>query len=476
MAERRPLVLVSGVMKELPSGDTLPNGAVSSGTSGQFAYYGADGKTLTGLGGVTYALDGGGAHVLKLGVTATSAGWLTLSTGNGNGDVITVKPGSTGWIWTLPGNDGNNGQFLKTDGSGVTSWADLSIAVGSITGFGTGVATFLATPSSANLRAALTDEEGSGVFLTKGGDYGTPSALNLSNASALPISAISGLATGVGTFLATPSSANLRAALTDESGTGALLFAGGAMGTPSSINLSNGTNLPLSTGVTGTLGMGNGGLGVTTLTNHGVVLGQGSSSPTATSAGTAGQRLVSKGPSAHPDWQSGGDDIITTLTISNEASKTFAVDSSKYSSIEIEFVNVTPATNDTQLWIRVSTDGGSSYDTGTNYYAHWQYILGANAPATFSSSSSSLILTASMSNSTTYKGVWGTLRMALGAAGTYVTQCHFNLNYVHITGPNFLSLQGGGVYTGTSAITHVQIRCDSGNLSTGTIIVRGKLK
>jgi hypothetical protein len=38
-------------------------------------------------------------------------------------------------------------------------------AVGSITGFGTGVATFLATPTSANLAAAVTDETGSGALV-----------------------------------------------------------------------------------------------------------------------------------------------------------------------------------------------------------------------------------------------------------------------------------------------------------------------
>lgn len=38
-----------------------------------------------------------------------------------------------------------------------------SVAVGSITGLGTGVSTFLATPSSANLASALTDETGSGA-------------------------------------------------------------------------------------------------------------------------------------------------------------------------------------------------------------------------------------------------------------------------------------------------------------------------
>ena len=54
---------------------------------------------------------------------------------------------------------------------------------------------------------------------------GTPQSGTLTSCTGLPISTgVSGLGTGVATFLATPSSANLAATVTDETGSGALVF------------------------------------------------------------------------------------------------------------------------------------------------------------------------------------------------------------------------------------------------------------
>jgi hypothetical protein len=164
------------------------------------------GKTMTGGTFVTPALG------TPASVTLTNATGLPVATGisglgTGIATALAVNVGSAGAPVI------NGGALGTPSGGTATNLTGLPIATG-VSGLGTGVATALAV----NVGSA-------GAAVVNGGALGTPSSGTLTNATGLPVGGVTGLGASVATFLATPSSANLAAALTDETGTGAAVFA-----------------------------------------------------------------------------------------------------------------------------------------------------------------------------------------------------------------------------------------------------------
>jgi len=150
-----------------------------------------------------------GSGALVFGTSPTLVTPLLGTPTSGVATNLTGLPLTTGVTGTLP---------VANGGTGITS-------------FGTGMATWLGTPSSANLISAITDETGTGAAVFANTPtlvtpiLGTPTSATLTNATGLPISTgVSGLGTNVATFLGTPSSANLAAAITNETGSGAAVF------------------------------------------------------------------------------------------------------------------------------------------------------------------------------------------------------------------------------------------------------------
>ena len=150
-----------------------------------------------------------------------------------------------------------------------------------------------------------------------GGALGTPASGTLTNCTGLPVSTgVSGLGTNVATLLATPSSANLAAALTDETGSGSAVFATSptvnnptitnyvesvvAIGTVTSSNtiaLTNGTvqtaTLTASTACTFTMPTATAGKSFILLLKQAASTGNGSATFTGVKWGTAGAPTIS---------------------------------------------------------------------------------------------------------------------------------------------------------------------------------------
>jgi hypothetical protein len=134
--------------------------------------------TLTATDGSTLAIGGGGT-LGTAAYTASSAYEVPLTFSGAlsrSVNTITIASASVTNAMLAGSID------LTTKVTGILPVANGGTGISSI---GAGVATFLGTPSSANLRGALTDESGSGLILTTSGDGSALTGITQSQVSGL---------------------------------------------------------------------------------------------------------------------------------------------------------------------------------------------------------------------------------------------------------------------------------------------------
>jgi hypothetical protein len=106
----------------------------------------------------------GSGKVNQINVSNVTITGNTVSTTDTNGNLI-LGPNGTGKVsiksvYTLPSDAGTINYVLTTDGAGIASWQ--AAAGGS---YAAGVSSFLSNPTSNNLATAVTDETGSGYLV-----------------------------------------------------------------------------------------------------------------------------------------------------------------------------------------------------------------------------------------------------------------------------------------------------------------------
>lgn len=158
----------------------------------------------------------------------------------------------------------------------------------------------------------------------------------------------------------------------------------GALGTPSSGTLTNTTGLPLSTGVTGTLPVANGGTGATTLAANNVILGNGTSAVQVVAPSTAGNVLTSDGTT----WQSTTPPAAFSTSANNTftGTQTFNGTTSVLAEVltnaaETVFISAGQQNANTTAWIAY---GAVTYYTVANT-ANWTQNLTFSTSATLNS-------------------------------------------------------------------------------------------
>ena len=383
-------------------------------------------ESSTGVGSVRNLILGSGCQIEKFYlINNTGTGAKTVKNTSGTG--ISVPAGKA----TLVFNNGTNVVDAASYFTSLTLGSALPVASGGtgITSFGSGVATFLGTPSSANLAAALTDETGSGsaVFATSPTlvtpNLGTPSTLVLTSATALPLSS------GV---------------------TGTLPIANGGTGTTST------TFASLTTNVTGTLPVANGGTNLTSFTANGVVYAS-SGSVLATGSGLLfdGTNL---GVGLTPTGQSrvhvytGNNAVNGVQTQFNASNFPIALGSSTSSGFPYVGVNTVQKTNsDTQTYAingfasRISASGGG-----------FQFGIAPSGTA-----GADITFTNAMNLDTAgyLSGVWADEVYALGNTGTSIgINCTTgNVFTATLTGNCTFTLSGASTTTANTATSFTLI-------------------
>jgi len=196
--------------------------------------------------------------------------------------------------------------------------------------------------------------------------------------------------------------------------------------------------------------------------------------------GTAGHVLTANMAGTPPSFQpatgggAGSRVLIQSQTASASATIDFTSGITGYTYYELEFLGVVPATDNTDLRMLFSTDGGGTWIAGTNYrYFTTNTDSGANtfsAVVAGAGGTSVYVLAPGTSNDADY-GLNGIAQLFAMTGNPQVTSSISSTESTSLDSMQCLS--AGRVSSGGTAVDAIRLLFSSGNISVGTFRLFG---
>ena len=184
-----------------------------------------------------------------------------------------------------------------------------------------------------------------------------------------------------------------------------------------------------------------------------------------------------KSGSVLPGANGGGLVLLEQHAASTSASLDFTTCiSSTYDEYQIDFLNLIPATNGALLWMRVSTDGGSTYvSTGSYSEDLWIWRAGGS---TLQGGTGETKIVISVNTGQSNNSNWGiTGRMLLFNPGSTSLFKQVQARLHHIDSSSLrVTVDSIGAYEATTAVNAFQFLFSTGNITSGTIRCYGVAK
>ena len=225
-------------------------------------------------------------------------------------------------------------------------------------------------------------------------------------------------------------------------------------------------------------------IGITELkagTDGEVISWDASGNPVAIGAGTSGHFLKSQGAGSVPVFAAdnkGGLTFINTTDISDAATYDFtAFDASSFDGYGLFLQNIIPVTDDVKFSVRTSSDGGSSFDSGSSDYGFLAENWGAyTVPSGYTNASIEILGTTATSDyrvgsAANEPGISGWLWL-YGPHLTQYTLMHWNGSLVAASGA-IVQTETTGIRWSAADVDAIQYYFSSGNIESGTVTVYG---